>query len=88
MPKCNHCIEHKACSWEAHTSYPCPEFKPAPPYFPIYITRRTCMWRNWGIQRWPGTKWCQPIYRNNTVVEFDFGKFSIFLGKGKNWRPL
>jgi len=45
--------------------------------------------QNFGIKikRWKGCEFYPiPTYCNNLYKELDFGSFSIFIGKGRNWK--
>jgi len=45
---------------------------------------RLVMKYNIGFQIWKNERWHRPRWFNNLYRELDFGKFSIFLGRGKH----
>lgn len=46
------------------------------------------LFKGFGFQIWRGIKWKKPEFINNFFIEVDFGKISIFLGKGKNFSEI
>jgi len=64
------------------------QFPPSPPFTKRKEEKNSMLFKGFGVQIWQGIKWKKPEFINNFFIEVDFGKFSIFLGKGKNFSEI